>query len=106
MDEYSTTSKQTSMKTKKVFNNSKPKNMEEWKIQTLKEWILDNVQNPYPSKFQKLKFRTNLNLTQRQIENWFINLRRVSMLSVTLLVGIQYPSRMILDFRSSYRCYR
>ena len=41
----------------------------------LKQWFLENLNNPYPTEDQKMKIAENTGLTVLQVNNWFINAR-------------------------------
>ena len=38
-------------------------------------WLLENFQNPYPTKIEKQQLVEETGLSLRQINNWFINAR-------------------------------
>jgi homeobox protein TGIF1 len=42
----------------------------------LRDWLEQNVQNPYPTEDQKANLALATGLDQTQINNWFINARR------------------------------
>lgn len=41
----------------------------------LKLWFNEHIENPYPSKEEKVMLASKTNLTLRQINNWFVNQR-------------------------------
>jgi len=43
----------------------------------LKNWFLNNIQNPYPSHEAKETLSKMTALTRKQIQNWFTNSRKV-----------------------------
>lgn len=49
----------------------------------LKNWFLNNIQNPYPSHEAKEMLSKMTGLTRKQIQNWFTNSRKV--LSIFLI---------------------
>ena len=61
-----------------LSKNSSSKNLEQWKLNKLNKWIVDHGNNPYPTEKQKMDLATKLNLTKKQVNNWFINIRKVS----------------------------
>jgi len=44
----------------------------------LKNWFLNNIQNPYPSHEAKEMLSKMTGLTRKQIQNWFTNSRKVN----------------------------
>jgi hypothetical protein len=60
-----------------ISKNTLRKNLEKWKIAKLNKWIIDRGNNPYPTEKQKMDLATKLNLTKKQVNNWFINIRKV-----------------------------
>ena len=42
----------------------------------LKAWLYENMDDPYPSEYQKNALRLQTGLTKAQINNWFSNARR------------------------------
>lgn len=50
-------------------------------VSILKTWFLNNIEHPYPTGELKETFSTTTGLTKKQIENWFINTRKVSCMS-------------------------
>jgi hypothetical protein len=45
-------------------------------IQTLKSWLFNNKNDPYPSELEKQTLSAKTSMTINQINNWFINARR------------------------------
>ena len=43
----------------------------------LKKWLLENIENPYLKHADKIKLTRESGLTKLQIQNWFINIRKV-----------------------------
>jgi hypothetical protein len=41
----------------------------------LKEWFCDHIDDPYPTKEEKIMLASKTNLSLRQITNWFVNHR-------------------------------
>lgn len=62
------------------FNNqikkSKRSNFPKHISRILKNWLIENVDNPYPTESEKQKLAENTGLDHTQINNWFINARR------------------------------
>lgn len=62
------------------YFNSKPKNKRAnypKKIsRILKNWLKENMNNPYPSESEKIMLIEHTGLDATQINNWFINARR------------------------------
>ena len=53
------------------------KNIDKWKKDVLVRWVLENKTNPYPSEDIKEALAQSLNLTKKQVSNWFTNARKV-----------------------------
>ena len=64
----------------------KSREVEPWKVSILRSWLNEHSHQPYPSKKEKVDFTHSLHLTPRQVENWFINNRRVSIVFNSYLV--------------------
>jgi len=47
-------------------------------VADLKTWLLENIENPYPSQKVKEALSEQTGLTKRQIQNWFTNARKVN----------------------------
>eukprot|EP00117_Sycon_ciliatum_P009071 scpid52492/ scgid11509/ Homeobox protein unc-62; Uncoordinated protein 62 len=45
-------------------------------VKTLKHWLSQNFENPYPTEDEKKQLASHTGLTQLQVNNWFINARR------------------------------
>ena len=43
----------------------------------LKKWLLENIDNPYLKHADKVELTKESGLTKLQIQNWFINIRKV-----------------------------
>lgn len=63
---------------KKPGHRTGMKNIEKWKKDILKNWIVENKLNPYPSEDIKEELAQFCNLTKKQVSNWFTNARKVS----------------------------
>lgn len=62
----------------KTQNISKPQ-LEKYQLKgakILRDWLLKNLNNPYPSDEQYEKFKNETKLTDTQLKNWFANARR------------------------------
>jgi len=46
------------------------------------KWIKTHGNNPYPSEKQKEDLAVKLNLKKKQVNNWFINTRKVNLNSL------------------------
>ena len=58
----------------------------------LKNWFLNNIQNPYPSHEAKEMLSKLTGLTRKQIQNWFTNSRKVkSLVSLFLKTLLEIP---------------
>ncbi len=57
-------------------NNKKRTNLPRETIEILNEWILNNMDNPYPNHTQKRLLLEQTGLSNVQLSNWFINKRR------------------------------
>jgi len=52
----------------------------------LSEWISKHVKNPYPTENQKYNLALRLGMSKTQVNNWFVNTRKVKCsISVILL---------------------
>lgn len=51
----------------------------------LKRWLYEHIDNPYPSHVEKQKLSDKTGLATKQIQNWFINARKVRV--VVLMVS-------------------
>ena len=58
-------------------NRTGIKNIEKWKKDALVRWVLENKNNPYPSEDIKENLANALDLTKKQVSNWFTNARKV-----------------------------
>ncbi|CCH45861.1 BEL1-like homeodomain protein 6 [Wickerhamomyces ciferrii] len=56
--------------------NKKRTNLPRETIEILNEWILNNMDNPYPNHTQKRYLLDKTGLSNVQLSNWFINKRR------------------------------
>ena len=63
---------------KRTGNRTGMKNIEKWKKDVLVRWVIENKSNPYPSEDIKDGLAKSLNLTKKQVSNWFTNARKVS----------------------------
>lgn len=52
------------------------RNLPKTVINTLKKWLVDHKENPYPSEEEKQNLLKQTNLSKRQLENWFVNARK------------------------------
>lgn len=57
-------------------SNKKRTNLPRETIEILNEWILNNMDNPYPNHTQKRILLEQTGLSNVQLSNWFINKRR------------------------------
>jgi hypothetical protein len=44
----------------------------------LKKWLLDHLENPYLQYLDKVNLSRETGLSRNQVQNWFINVRKVS----------------------------
>lgn len=58
------------------FSSKKRTNLPRETIEILNDWILNNMDNPYPSHSQKRLLLEKTGLSNVQLSNWFINKRR------------------------------
>ncbi len=47
----------------------------------LKKWLYSNLENPYLKLNDKVDLCRETGLTSKQVQNWFINVRKVSYIS-------------------------
>ena len=62
-------------------------------IATLENWLYANRENPYPSAHSKLLLRKQTQLTQKQIEQWFVNRRRKSRARGSAAAAVRNPAQ-------------
>lgn len=62
--------------TKATNPNKRRSNLPKETIQVLNQWLLDHLQNPYPTQQEKRELLIKTGLTKIQLSNWFINVRR------------------------------
>ena len=48
-------------------------------VNTMKSWLLDNIDHPYPTRKDKEALKRKTGLSKKQIQNWFTNARKVSL---------------------------
>ncbi|CAL9736899.1 hypothetical protein MOSE0_K10242 [Monosporozyma servazzii] len=58
--------------TKKQYRYTLPKRC----VSILNEWLMDHLNNPYPTAQEKTDLLIKTGLTKIQLSNWFINQRR------------------------------
>jgi hypothetical protein len=63
------------------------KNIEKWKRDILRNWVLENKQNPYPSENTKDELAKVCNLSKKQVSNWFTNARKVRQGLILVPIG-------------------
>ncbi|KAJ5068244.1 homeobox protein transcription factor [Anaeramoeba ignava] len=63
-------------KIEKISLKKRRKNLPFQAKKILKEFFLENIENPYPSKNEKENLSEKTGLSIRQINTWFINARR------------------------------
>ena len=44
----------------------------------LKKWLLDHLDNPYLQYIDKVNLSRETGLSRNQVQNWFMNVRKVS----------------------------
>lgn len=59
-----------------IQNKKRKKNTSQGKKEILKEFLMLNKNNPYPSERQKEIFMKELDYDKKQLNNWFINARK------------------------------
>lgn len=96
-------------------SNSKKskKNIDHWKRNQLFKWVQTHNNSPYPSEKQKQDLALRLNLTVKQVNNWFINTRKVSprcYLLTRVFWAIwslwTWKSTNVWKFLGDYTCFR
>jgi hypothetical protein len=60
-------------------------NFERSSVQIMKEWLLEHIDHPYPSRSDKEFLVAKTGLSKKQIQNWFTNARKVSIPSFNSL---------------------
>lgn len=63
---------------KRSGNRTGMKNIDKWKKDVLMRWVIENKNDPYPSEDVKEGLAKSLDLTKKQVSNWFTNARKVS----------------------------
>lgn len=61
-----------------------------WKKSVLFNWIETHQANPYPTEKQKLALALKLGMSKNQIENWFVNTRKVRIQIFTCAKPLTY----------------
>ncbi|CCC71423.1 hypothetical protein NCAS_0H01130 [Naumovozyma castellii] len=61
---------------KQVSHNNRRSNLPKEMVQILNTWLLNHLQNPYPTSQEKRELLIKTGLTKVQLSNWFINVRR------------------------------
>ena len=62
---------------KKSFERRQSRsNLPKETIQVLNSWLLNHLNNPYPTAQEKRELLIKTGLTKIQLSNWFINVRR------------------------------
>lgn len=63
-------------KSKKKQNSGRRSNLPKETVQVLNTWLLNHLNNPYPTQQEKRELLIKTGLTKIQLSNWFINVRR------------------------------
>ena len=63
-------------KSKKKQNSGRRSNLPKETVQILNTWLLNHLNNPYPTQQEKRELLIKTGLTKIQLSNWFINVRR------------------------------
>ncbi|CAI6506135.1 AIS_HP2_G0018190.mRNA.1.CDS.1 [Saccharomyces cerevisiae] len=71
-----TSSKELSVKEKRLKGHGKRSNLPKATVCILNQWLLEHIHNPYPTVQEKRDLLAKTGLTKLQISNWFINARR------------------------------
>ncbi|SMN22849.1 similar to Saccharomyces cerevisiae YGL096W TOS8 Homeodomain-containing protein and putative transcription factor found associated with chromatin [Maudiozyma saulgeensis] len=68
--------KSESMNKKTIDRRQSRSNLPKETIQVLNSWLLNHLNNPYPTAQEKRELLIKTGLTKIQLSNWFINVRR------------------------------
>ncbi|CAB4255120.1 similar to Saccharomyces cerevisiae YGL096W TOS8 Homeodomain- containing protein and putative transcription factor found associated with chromatin [Maudiozyma barnettii] len=68
--------KSESMHKKTIDRRQSRSNLPKETIQVLNSWLLNHLNNPYPTAQEKRELLIKTGLTKIQLSNWFINVRR------------------------------
>ncbi|EJS41392.1 cup9p [Saccharomyces arboricola H-6] len=63
-------------KSKRKQNSGRRSNLPKETVQILNTWLLNHLNNPYPTQQEKRELLIKTGLTKIQLSNWFINVRR------------------------------
>lgn len=66
----------SSVKEKRNKGHGKRSNLPGATVHILNKWLLEHINNPYPTLQEKRELLAQTGLTKLQISNWFINARR------------------------------
>ncbi|CAH2292199.1 homeobox TGIF2-like, partial [Pelobates cultripes] len=69
----------------------KAKKLPKKAVLILSNWLYRNCSNPYPNDLEKAKMMEETSLTRQQIDDWFINARRRSLLKIRQEKGLPPP---------------
>ncbi|EDO19311.1 hypothetical protein Kpol_1036p56 [Vanderwaltozyma polyspora DSM 70294] len=72
----SNVSKKSMKKCHGIIGAGKRSNLPKNSVQILNQWLLNHLQNPYPTPQEKKELLKQTGLTKIQLSNWFINVRR------------------------------
>lgn len=97
-----TSSKELSVKEKRLKGHGKRSNLPKATVCILNQWLLEHIHNPYPTVQEKRDLLAKTGLTKLQISNWFINARRRKIFSghndVTISKKNSTPPQICLNF--------
>lgn len=63
-------------KSRRKQNSGRRSNLPKETVQILNTWLLNHLNNPYPTQQEKRELLIKTGLTKIQLSNWFINVRR------------------------------
>ena len=61
---------------RECVNKKRRRNLTEKATETLRTWFSDHKDNPYPSDAEKAKLARQCKITEEQVCNWFVNVRK------------------------------
>lgn len=74
--EYEHEHEQGHVKGQQGGRSGRRSNLPKETVQILNHWLLDHLDNPYPTQQEKRELLIRTGLTKIQLSNWFINVRR------------------------------